>query len=143
MIFLDKRRIAKRKGQALVELALTLPLILLLILGAMDFGRLFYTKLVLTNAAREGANYLAYHPDDKEIAKQVAVEEAISLGMSLKIENVIIEPDDETCCDMGQPITVKATVTIQLIFGGFFQAIGLTESSSIDLNGVSKMMVQV
>ena len=33
-------------------------------MGAMDLGRLFYTKMVLTNAAREGANYLAYFPED-------------------------------------------------------------------------------
>jgi len=45
------RRIGvSKKGQALVELALTLPLILLLILGAMDFGRdVFYKDSFLTN----------------------------------------------------------------------------------------------
>ena len=53
-------------GQSMVEFALVLPLLLLLIIGAMDIGRLFYVKMVLTNAAREGANYMAFHPDDDD-----------------------------------------------------------------------------
>jgi len=44
MIYMDKPTGGRQKGQALVELALTLPLILLLVLGAMDFGRMFTTK---------------------------------------------------------------------------------------------------
>ena len=51
-------------GQSLIEFALVLPVLLLLIIGAMDIGRMFFTKIVLTNAAREGANYLALNKDD-------------------------------------------------------------------------------
>lgn len=115
-----------------------MPLLLLLILGAMDFGRMFYTKLVLTNAAREGANYLAYHPDEADFAKEVAVAEAFSLGMTIGTSNITITD----CCTEGQPITVTATNTANLIFGGFFQAIGLLETGTIELEGSSRMMVQ-
>jgi Flp pilus assembly protein TadG len=45
------------RGSALVELALTLPLLLALFVGAVDFGRLFYTAMELTNAARAGAQF--------------------------------------------------------------------------------------
>ena len=55
----------KQRGQALVEFALALPLLLLLVFGVLDFGRAFQTKIVLTNAAREGIHYFFYHPDDK------------------------------------------------------------------------------
>jgi Flp pilus assembly protein TadG len=44
-----------RRGQALVELAIILPVILLLLLGALDFGRVFYAQIAMTNAAKEGA----------------------------------------------------------------------------------------
>jgi Flp pilus assembly protein TadG len=44
-----------RKGQALVEFALVLPLLLLLILGIVEFGRAWNAKQILTDAAREGA----------------------------------------------------------------------------------------
>ena len=43
------------RGQAVIELALTLPLLLLIILGVFDFGLMFQKYEVVTNAAREGA----------------------------------------------------------------------------------------
>ena len=52
------------RGQALVEFALVLPLMLLLLLLAVDFGRLFTTYIAVNNAAREGAFYAAEHAAD-------------------------------------------------------------------------------
>jgi Flp pilus assembly protein TadG len=43
------------RGQAIIELALTLPLLLMIILGVFDFGLLFQRYEVVTNAAREAA----------------------------------------------------------------------------------------
>jgi len=43
------------QGQAIIEMALTLPLLLLVVLGMFDFGLLFQRFEVVTNAAREGA----------------------------------------------------------------------------------------
>ena len=43
------------KGQALVEMAIIIPLLLFLVLGILEFGRFMYTKNSLTNAARAGA----------------------------------------------------------------------------------------
>ncbi len=44
-----------RGGQALVEFALVLPILLLLLLAVTDFGRAFWTLQVITNSSREGA----------------------------------------------------------------------------------------
>lgn len=44
-----------RKGQAVVEFALILPVFLLLVFGAIEFGRAYYVRHLLTNAAREGS----------------------------------------------------------------------------------------
>lgn len=51
------RRVSEtpRRGQALAEFALTLPIMLLLIFGIIEFGRLFQTWIVLQSAARAGA----------------------------------------------------------------------------------------
>jgi Flp pilus assembly protein TadG len=46
-----------RKGQTAVETALILPLLLLLVLGIMEFGRGFFLKNTLNNAARVGSRY--------------------------------------------------------------------------------------
>jgi Flp pilus assembly protein TadG len=45
------------RGQALVELAFTLPLFFVLIIGAAEFGRLAYAAIEVANAARAGAAY--------------------------------------------------------------------------------------
>ncbi len=46
---------AAERGAAVVEFALMLPLLLMLVLGAIDWGWYFYLREVVTNAAREGA----------------------------------------------------------------------------------------
>lgn len=46
-------------GQSLVEFTMVLPIFLILLFGLVDFGRAFYTWLVVTNAAREGARAAA------------------------------------------------------------------------------------
>ena len=45
------------RGGAMVEFALTFPLLLLLCLGATDFGRLFFHAVTIANAAATGAFY--------------------------------------------------------------------------------------
>jgi Flp pilus assembly protein TadG len=49
------RRKHSDRGAAAVEMAIILPLLLLVIGGLVDFGRAYFTKVVITNAAREGA----------------------------------------------------------------------------------------
>ena len=49
------KRIRSEKGAALLEAAITVPIILLISVGIFEFGRAYQTQQVLTNAAREGA----------------------------------------------------------------------------------------
>jgi len=44
-------------GAAAVEFALILPLLLILIIGLIDFGRMGFTQVSVTSASREGARY--------------------------------------------------------------------------------------
>lgn len=57
------RSAEKSSGQALVETALILPILLILLLGAIDFGRLFFGWVTLHQTARIAANFAATHPD--------------------------------------------------------------------------------
>jgi Flp pilus assembly protein TadG len=50
-----RRRRCRSAGQSLVELALILPVFLLLLLTSLDLGRLLYSQIAITNAAKEGA----------------------------------------------------------------------------------------
>jgi hypothetical protein len=67
------RRLADRSGsrraQSLVEFALVLPVLLLLLVIAIDAGRLFFQWVELTNQARVGANYAATHPIGMDTSK--------------------------------------------------------------------------
>lgn len=50
-----KKQQASRRGATMVELAIVLPVLLLIILGIIEFGRGVMVQQILTNAAREGA----------------------------------------------------------------------------------------
>ncbi len=51
------RRRRLTRGQSLTEFALILPIIALIMIGAIDLGRAYYTKVTLANAVRVGAEY--------------------------------------------------------------------------------------
>lgn len=53
-----------QRGSALVELALILPLILLLFMGIIDLGRAFFYSNTVARAAEAGALYGAQNPTD-------------------------------------------------------------------------------
>ena len=50
-----RNRLRSERGNALIESAITVPIILLIAVGIFEFGRAYQTQQVLTNAAREGA----------------------------------------------------------------------------------------
>lgn len=58
------RAMRDQQGQQLVELALVLPILLLILLGTLDLGRVFHTQVALTNAAREAARFAAVNGVD-------------------------------------------------------------------------------
>ncbi|HEY5119026.1 MAG TPA: TadE/TadG family type IV pilus assembly protein, partial [Anaerolineales bacterium] len=47
----------RTRGQGLVEFALILPVLLLFIFGIIEFARIFYSWLIITNAVRTGERY--------------------------------------------------------------------------------------
>ncbi len=128
-------------AQALVEVALTLPLILLLILGAMDFGRIYHTKIVITNAAREGANYLAYYPENISKTMDVIKDYAGSAGVVVTDSDIEIH----NCGCATEPLSVTVTKTIDdMIFDGFLTSVGIldgpiTISSMVTMDALAKV----
>jgi len=45
---------SRSKGQSLVEFALVMPLLLVMLLGIMEFGRAWHISQIVTDAARQG-----------------------------------------------------------------------------------------
>jgi len=56
-----RRLCYSKRGQAIVETALLLPLLMLLTMGSADLGRVFYYSIAVTNAAREAARQGTYY----------------------------------------------------------------------------------
>ncbi len=52
-------RLHGRKGNELIEFALVLPLLILMLAGAIEFGRAFYTYNILTKSVRNAARYVS------------------------------------------------------------------------------------
>ena len=134
-------RLTSLSAQALVELALLMPILLLLILGALDFGRMFYTKMVLTNAAREGANYLAYFPEDAGKGYTKTFATIYGEGLSSNVEIIGADVTYSGCCTKGSAVEVSITKSIDLIFGDFLQSMGLL-NGPVQLTSSVRMMVQ-
>ena len=68
------------RGVALMEMALTLPLLLLISVGILEFGRAFQTWQIVTNAAREGAR-VAVLPGIDDAMVTARVNEYIQSGV--------------------------------------------------------------
>lgn len=139
----------KKQGQAIMELVLVLPLLLLLVLGAMDFGRMFYTKVVTTNAAREGVNYISRNPDDQTncdlvdptlcylATLEIIANEANSSGVTVDPSEIEITD----CCTLGLPVQVRVTKAVDLIFGGILAQFGLMDDPVV-LVSTARMVAQ-
>ena len=67
------------RGSALLEMALTLPLLLLVSVAIFEFGRAYQTQQVLTNAAREGAR-MAVLPDASTDTSETRVRQYMAQG---------------------------------------------------------------
>jgi Flp pilus assembly protein TadG len=59
--------IRKQKGQALVEIALVLPILLLLLFGIIEFARILNTYIMVSNASREIARCYSLRSNDTDI----------------------------------------------------------------------------
>ncbi len=69
-----------QKGQAIVETALILPILLMLLFGITDFGRLFHAYLTLDHAGREAARAASVGTEDGVIILKIG--ECILAGLN-------------------------------------------------------------
>jgi hypothetical protein len=127
-------------GQSLVEFALIVPILLLLIMGTLDLGRLYYIKIALQSAAREGVYYLSYNPGDQSncdgsVCFQdtiVAVlAEANNLGVSVDPSEIVVSGG----FTHGETAQVSVNQEINLFIFNFI-------TGPVFLEGKARMLVQ-
>jgi len=136
------------QGQSLVEMALLLPLLLVLVIGTIEFGRLFFTKTVITNAAREAAYYLSTHIDDYNPSTKAAPKTLLAAQNDAKnsgVSDVTISIAPEDCCDVGDSVKVTVSTEVKdLIIISFLSNVFSikSEKSDFPLSSSVEMMVQ-
>jgi Flp pilus assembly protein TadG len=77
------RRSARNAGAAAFELAITAPLLVVLVLGVTDYGMLMNSSAALFGAARNGAEYVAANPTDPNLATDAKQQVCGFFGLSL------------------------------------------------------------
>jgi Flp pilus assembly protein TadG len=73
------KRLRNQRGAALIETAITIPIVLLVSVAIFEFGRAYQTWQVLTNAAREGAR-VSILVDQPDSAVTTAVRNYMTSG---------------------------------------------------------------
>lgn len=97
----------RERGAAVVEFALVVPILLLLVMGIAEFGRVYYIQTTLSQAAREGAREMALK-NNAASAKSTARSSADPLVLT----NGQISVSPSTCIASGTTPAALATVTI-------------------------------
>lgn len=135
----------EERGQALVEFALVLPIMLLVIVGVIDVARAVFQENTLAYAAREGTRYMILHGSNSTSpitycsscsnSTVQSIVETAAIGVP-NITVTISYPDGNT--DRGSKAVVDVTAPFvplpsQYLFGG-----GLT----VTLRGGSSMVIE-
>ena len=123
------RRKRRERGQSMVELALVLPVFLVIVMGIVDFSLGLKEWISITNEAREGARYAAV---------SCALGADDSAGVESKVHDatadVVLKPGNITAVDVtnctagagGENVTVRVDYDYALItpLGGLLQILG-------------------
>ena len=102
---------AKEHGQALTELALILPILLLLLMAIIQFGLIFSGQIAIAGAAREGARIAVVGVDDEEIT--LVVNNALE-GSAL-LNDITTEVIPAGARVFGQQVTVQVEASTNII----------------------------
>src|SRR5437867_1351506 len=139
------------EGQAIVELGVLLPLLALMLLGTIDFARVFYTAMTVTHAARAGVQYGAQSNDASqdtagmEQAARDAAQDLDSNSLTVTAESYCqcankTKVDCVTgVCPEGSP-PIYITVTAQTTFQTLVNYPGIPHT--INVNRTATMRVQ-
>jgi hypothetical protein len=121
------------RGQGLVEFALVLPILLVLMLGILDFGRLFFIFSEVSSAVREAIRFSAVNPYDCQLIQQRAgstltLTDVNTLDLTIAFDDGeavkwtyppdCSEEPPEGLVVTGDRITIRASTQVNLITAG-------------------------
>ena len=84
------KRKRSEHGQSLVELAVTLPILILILLGTLDVGMGIFSYSMLRDAAQEGAFYGSFNPANKATSANTSLMKSCTFPRS---NEVYVQPN--------------------------------------------------
>ncbi|SMC71812.1 TadE/TadG family type IV pilus assembly protein [Sporomusa malonica] len=99
----------QKRGQAMVETALVLPVVVLILFAILEFGLVMNQYLVLTAAAREGARIAAVSDD---AAARTVVNDAVASIGSAGLQVNIAYPGGKR--EQGKSVTVTVSKPVEV-----------------------------
>jgi hypothetical protein len=122
-------------GQSLVEFALVLPILLILLLGVLDFGRAIFAYNSVSNGARSGARVAIVNQDVDDITAAVEAEAFGLDGVDVTFDPNVEDSDD--CPSIGCVIGVEVSTEYIPATPIFSQLVG-----SVTLSSESQMPIE-
>lgn len=137
-------RRGRAAGQTLAEFALIVPVLLLLFMAILDFGRAIYGYNTLSNAAREGARVAIVDQTVSggiPVAAQRAADQSTGLGVdpATDVDVVYTQPNGTACPN--HSLGCIATVTVRYEFTAITPIIG-NIVGAIDIEAETAMDVE-
>ena len=123
-----------KRGQSIVEMAIILPILILILMSIIDFGLMFNSALVINNASREGARSAAVGHGDSEITAMIQ-----NLTSELDQGSISIEINPlEGSRTRGEQVTVRITYQNEMITPIISAIVG----DFVELNAETVMRVE-
>ena len=130
-------RSKKERGAALLEAAITIPMLLLVSVGIFEFGRAYQTWQVLTNAAREGAR-VAVIAGNTDTQVTTAVRNYMQGGQLPKYASATVSLNRNVA--FGTTTASSVTVTYPFQFTVLNPVIKLVKAGSTTGQGTTNMV---
>jgi uncharacterized protein (UPF0333 family) len=102
-----KRRKSQRKGAAVVEFAVCIPVIMVIVFGAIEAASLLFLRQALIQSAYEGVKVAV--KANAENGDAVAAAEAVAAGRRIENLTIIFDPEDITSASKGEMIRVRVS----------------------------------
>lgn len=114
----NRKKSQKRRAAAAVEFAVVLPLLMAVMLGIMEYGRLFMVRQTMTHAAREGARIAMLQTTD---APYTEVTDRITEVMNpTGLTGYTVNMTHASSEDPTETITLAIPFEQVSLFGSFF-----------------------
>ena len=125
MIQKSKSNLRSERGQSMTEFALSLVILLTLLAGVVDLGRMFFAYIIIQDAAQEGAVYGSIAPKDNlptfknEVENRVKAaftDPADSSNVPIDITKLNVQTDiiGSTCASPGNGVQVKVEYSVPI-----------------------------